>query len=123
MYFYDFLIITVVQTTDITATGGSDYTTLNGLSVTVMAGQTEDIVITINNDNEPDNSEQFNVALSGDVGFGITTVVVTIYNDREYFSSNFTDSAFTKTSCNTSSQEGLSLPVNLKMKSTRYILR
>ena len=84
MYFDDCTIIAAVQTTDISTTGGSDYATLNGRSVAVTTGQTEDIVITVNNDNEPETIEQFNVVLSGDVGFSITTAVVTIYNDREY---------------------------------------
>ena len=73
-----------ITTTDISATGGSDYTSQDGsTTVTLTPGETGDVVVAIIDDNVPESNEQFNVLLGGDdVGSTITTAVVTITDDE-----------------------------------------
>ena len=77
------LVITGITTTDVSATGGFDYTSQAGsTTVTLTPGETGDVVVAIIDDNEPESNEQFNVVLGGDdVGSTITTAVVTITDD------------------------------------------
>ena len=69
-----------ITTTDLSATGGSDYTSQDGsTTVTLTPGETGNVVVVIIDDNEPESNEQFNVVLGGDdVGSTLTTAVVTI---------------------------------------------
>ena len=77
------VIILAITTTDVSATGGSDYTSQDGsTTVTLTPGETGNVVVAIIDDNVPESNEQFNVVLGGDdVGSSITTVVVTITDD------------------------------------------
>ena len=76
-------VFLAIATSDVSAIGGSDYTSQDGSrTVTLNPGETGDVDVAIIDDVVPEGDEQFNVVLGGDdVGSTITTAVVTIIDD------------------------------------------